>query len=126
MRFSIITLGLATVVQSAILQTRDSGCTVNLQPTLNPPQNPVEIITYGSLNRWSAATGGSYIDTTWVDYSGSSAAPYSFKYKANTIPFYETDDEIAAVLSNGWVGTYLAGGATPTDNDFLITSYSCN
>ncbi|KAI0426240.1 hypothetical protein F5Y09DRAFT_345907 [Xylaria sp. FL1042] len=125
MRFSIVTLGLATVVQSAVLQIRDSGCTVNLEPTQNPPSDAGEIIAYGSLGRWSKATGGSST-STWVDYSGSTAAPYSFKYKANTIPGYETNDQISTVLSNGWIGTYIIGVETASDNDFLITGYSCN
>jgi hypothetical protein len=47
MRFSIVTLGLASTVQGAVLQARDSGCTVTLQPTRNPPSGPGEIITYG-------------------------------------------------------------------------------
>ncbi|KAI1296996.1 hypothetical protein F5Y03DRAFT_370235 [Xylaria venustula] len=125
MRYSMITLGLAAAAQGAVLQARESGCTVNLEPTQNPPSDAGEIIAYGSVGRWADATNGSST-SAWVDYSGSLAAPYSFEYKANTIPGYETNAEIEAVLSNGWVGTYLSSGTTtPNDNDFLITSYSC-
>ncbi|KAI0453551.1 hypothetical protein F5B21DRAFT_505212 [Xylaria acuta] len=126
MRFPIITLGLAAAVQGAVLQTRDSGCSVSLEPTKNPPSGPGEIITYGSIGRWNQATGGGSATSTWIDYSGSLEAPYSFKYKANTIPDYETNAKIKAVLSNGWVGTYLTGGDSPINSDFLITGFSCN
>ncbi|KAI0415035.1 hypothetical protein F5X98DRAFT_233038 [Xylaria grammica] len=125
MRFSIIALGLVTAVEGAVLQARDSGCTVNLEPTQNPPSKAGENIVYGSIGRWSDATGQA-ATSSWVDYSGSSAAPYSFKYKANTIPGYESNAAIQGVLSNGWVGTYLLGKASPTSNDFRITGYSCN
>ncbi|KAJ2988807.1 hypothetical protein NUW58_g3786 [Xylaria curta] len=127
MRFSMITLGFAAAAaQGAVIQARDSGCTINLQPTLNLAPGAGEIITYGSINRWSQATGGGYATSAWIDYSGSLKAPYSFKYKANTIPGYETIAQIRAILSNGWVGTYLRGGATAAYGDFLITSFSCN
>ncbi|KAI0424104.1 hypothetical protein F5Y09DRAFT_154177 [Xylaria sp. FL1042] len=125
MQFSMIALGLATAVQGAVIQARDSGCAVNVQPTLNPPSGAGEVITYGSLRRWQHATGQA-VTSAWIDYSGSLAAPYSFKYKANTIPGYETNAQIKAVLSKGWVGTYLTGGATAEYNNFPITNYSCN
>ncbi|KAI0467967.1 hypothetical protein F4859DRAFT_517502 [Xylaria cf. heliscus] len=123
---SIITLGLATAVQGAVIQARDSGCSVSLEPTRNPPSAPGEIIAYGSIRRWSQATGGGSATSAWIDYSGSLKAPYSFKYKANTIPGYTTNAEIKAVLSNGWVGTYLTGGDSPINSDFLITGFSCS
>ncbi|KAI0868120.1 hypothetical protein GGS24DRAFT_483322 [Hypoxylon argillaceum] len=126
MRFSIFTLGLAATAQGAAILPRDSGCTVTLQPTRSPPAGPGEIIALGSIKRWSQATGGGSAYSNWVDYSGSLTAPYSFKYKANTIPGYETSSQIKAVLNNGWVGTYLSGGATPTFSDFLITGFSCS
>ncbi|TGJ78507.1 hypothetical protein E0Z10_g10249 [Xylaria hypoxylon] len=126
MRFSVIALGLATAVQGAVIQAQDSGCTVTLEPTKSPPSAAGEIIAYGSLRRWSNATGGGGATSQWIDYSGSLKAPYSFKYKANTIPAYETNARIESVLSHGWVGTYLTGGAIPVVNDFLITGYSCN
>ncbi|KAI0969035.1 hypothetical protein F4678DRAFT_481460 [Xylaria arbuscula] len=126
MRYSMITLGLAAAAQGAVLQARESGCTLNLEPTLNPPSGAGEVITYGSVGRWADATHGTST-SSWVDYAGSLAAPYSFKYKANTIPGYETNAAIKAVLSKGWVGTYLTSGTTTPDyDDFLITSYSCN
>ncbi|KAF2966202.1 hypothetical protein GQX73_g7390 [Xylaria multiplex] len=126
MRFSTIILGLATAVQGAVIQARDSGCTVNLEPVRNPPSGAGEIITYGSIGRWSKETGGGAAYSNWIDYSGSLKAPYSYKYKANTIPGYETSAKIEAVLSKGWVGTYLRGVEKPLEGDFLITSYSCN
>ncbi|KAI0439034.1 hypothetical protein F4803DRAFT_67829 [Xylaria telfairii] len=126
MRFSIITLGLATAVQGAVIQARDSGCSVSLEATQSPPTGPGEIIAYGSLTRWSKATGGGSATSKWIDYSSSIKAPYAFKYKANTIPGYETNAQIEAVLSSGWVGTYLMGGDSPINSDFLITGYSCN
>ncbi|KAJ8126990.1 hypothetical protein O1611_g6647 [Lasiodiplodia mahajangana] len=126
MRLSIIALGLAPAVQGAVLQPRDSGCTVNLEPTRNPPSGAGEVITFGSIGKWSKATGGGSAYSNWIDYSGSLKAPYSFKYKANAIPGYETNAKISAVLSNGWIGTYLSGGDTPTFSDFLITGYSCS
>ncbi|KAI3328666.1 hypothetical protein F4824DRAFT_482948 [Ustulina deusta] len=125
MRFSMITLGFAAAAQGAVLQTRDSGCTVNLKPTLDPPSGAGEVIAYGSLGRWNKATGQP-VTSTWIDYSDSLKTPYSFKYKANAIPGYETNAKISAVLSSGWVGTYLNGGKTAVHDDFLITSYSCN
>ncbi|KAI1749145.1 hypothetical protein F4782DRAFT_549974 [Xylaria castorea] len=126
MRFSIIALGLATAVRGAVLQARDSGCSVSLEPARNPPSGAGEVIAHGSIRRWSQATGGGSATSAWVDYSGSLKAPYSFKYKANTIPGYETNAKIKAVLNNGWVGTYLTGGDSPVYSDFLITGFSCN
>ncbi|KAI1357363.1 hypothetical protein F5Y08DRAFT_168619 [Xylaria arbuscula] len=127
MRFSVTALGLAVAVEGAVLQARDTGCTVNLEATTDTPSGAGEIIAYGSINRWVAATGLLPFSSTVVDYSGSLAEPYSFKYKANAITGYETDAEIEAVLSTGWVGTYLRGVDSPAENtDFLITSYSCN
>ncbi|GAP90923.1 hypothetical protein SAMD00023353_5100440 [Rosellinia necatrix] len=126
MRFSTITLGLATAVQGAVIQAREGGCSVALEPTQNPPSKAGEYIAYGSLIRWSKATGGGDATSNWVDYSGSLATPYSFKYKANAIPGYETNAQIKAVLDDGWVGTYLSGETPPRSNDFLITDISCS
>lgn len=63
-----------------------------------------------------------------IDLSGARRTPYSFKYMAGVIPGYETNAKIKAVLSNGWVGTYLIGVATPSPDgdDFLITGFFCN
>ncbi|KAI1309782.1 hypothetical protein F5Y03DRAFT_347356 [Xylaria venustula] len=126
MHFSIIALGLAFAVQGAVLEARDTGCSVYLTATTDA-FGAAETIEIGSLNRWVDATGLLPFSSSMIDYTGSLAPPYSFKYKANAIPGYETDAEIEAVLSNGWVGTYLLGIDTPEEYlDFLITSYSCN
>ncbi|KAI0513230.1 hypothetical protein F5B22DRAFT_656950 [Xylaria bambusicola] len=125
MRASIITLGLAAAAQGAVIQARDSGCDIYLKPIRDQPSAPGEIIAYGSIGRWSKATGGGSATSAWVDYSGSLTAPYSFRYKANTIPGYETNAKIEDVLRNGWIGTYILGVDKPNQNDFLITGYGC-
>ncbi|KAI1113297.1 hypothetical protein F5Y14DRAFT_418384 [Nemania sp. NC0429] len=117
MRFSIVTLiTAASVVQGAVLQARDSGCTVELEPTPNPISGAGEIITWGSIGRWQDATGAKYVDSSWIDYSGSIVPPYSFEYKANSLPGYETNAKIEAVLRNGWIGTYLIIRCSQTFN----------
>ncbi|KAI0198430.1 hypothetical protein F4808DRAFT_435791 [Astrocystis sublimbata] len=125
MRFSIITLGLATAVSAAAVPAKsESGCNVMLDPMQAKASS--EVITYASVGRWAKSTNNEDSTSEWIDYTGATEAPYSFKYKANTIPGFETNDKIKAVLDKGWVGSYLAGEDQPSGNDYMITAVTCD
>lgn len=57
MCFSAIAVGLVAAAQGAVLEARDTECTVYLEPTVDEPRGAGELITLGSIDRWVDATG---------------------------------------------------------------------
>ncbi|KAH7028661.1 hypothetical protein B0J12DRAFT_328302 [Macrophomina phaseolina] len=105
-----------------------SGCSVSLNSTLSKPANPGEIILMRTMLKWSNSTGMSGFSSSYANWSHTVQDPFSVFFYADTIPDYETTDELAAVL-DPWVGTWLiSSNSTPasgTTGDFNITDVTC-
>ncbi|KAI0445508.1 hypothetical protein F4803DRAFT_508112 [Xylaria telfairii] len=131
MRFTtgaLVSLGFA-VVHGLPLASTDteaiSGCRVDLNPTLDPPQNTASNILYHTLSKWVSTTATTYISSNCLDTRNTTKAPFSVTFKANMIPNYPSDDDLSAVL-NTWLGTYLVGGASSARDDYAITGVTCS
>ncbi|KAI1363438.1 hypothetical protein F5Y08DRAFT_340623 [Xylaria arbuscula] len=131
MRFTtaaLVSVGLAAV-QGVPLTSRDdaavTGCRISLSPTASQPQNTAQNILYNTLTKWTESTKSLYFSSKYLDTKNTTKAPFSVMFKANMIPDYLSEDSIAAVLDT-WMGTYLAGGATPAADDFAITKVTCS
>ncbi|KAF2963109.1 hypothetical protein GQX73_g10475 [Xylaria multiplex] len=128
MRFTtafVASVGLAAVHAVPLALPDATGCRVDLAPTLAQPQNAASNIVFSTLSKWVNSTQSLYFSTSYLDTRNTTKAPFSVVFKDNMIPDFQTTDSIAAVL-NTWVGTYLAGGATPKSDDFAITGVNCS
>ncbi|KAI0977141.1 hypothetical protein F4678DRAFT_455285 [Xylaria arbuscula] len=131
MRF--ITVAIASVgfaaVQGLPLTADDNnspvGCVLALAPTLSQPQNSASNILYSTISKWSTTTQSSYFSSNYLDTRNTTKAPFSVMFKANMIPDYQTEAQLATVLDS-WTGTYLIGGATPKPDDYAITGVTCS
>ncbi|KAK7724901.1 hypothetical protein SLS57_004172 [Botryosphaeria dothidea] len=105
-----------------------SGCTVSLNNTLERPANPAEIILMRTMIKWNNSTGMSGFSSSYCNWSHTVNAPFSVFFYADTIPDYETTDELSAVLEP-WIGTWLiSSNSTPssgTTGDYNITGVAC-
>ncbi|KAI0431844.1 hypothetical protein F5Y09DRAFT_176392 [Xylaria sp. FL1042] len=131
MRFitlSLASLGLAAVHGLPTSSDDDispAGCRMDLVPTLSQPQNAASKILYSTLSKWTSSTNSLYFSSNYLDTRNTTKAPFSVMFKANMIPDYQSEDQIAAVLDS-WMGTYLIGGATPVADDYAITGVACS
>ncbi|KAI1352077.1 hypothetical protein F5Y01DRAFT_98699 [Xylaria sp. FL0043] len=131
MRFttlSLASLGLAAVYGLPVTSDDDvnpAGCRVALTPTASNPQNAASNILYSTLSKWTSSTNSLYFSSNYLDTRNTTKAPFSVMFKANMIPDYQSEDQIAAVLDT-WMGTYLIGGETPVADDYAITAVTCS
>ncbi|KAK7534598.1 hypothetical protein IWX49DRAFT_639675 [Phyllosticta citricarpa] len=125
-----LALAFPAVALPASLQPRaSSGCTVNLASTMTTPSAPGEIITMKTMIKWTDWTDMSSFDSSYCDWSHTAKAPYSVFFKADTIPGYETLDELSTVLQP-WVDSWLIAGKSGEPNsgvtgDYNITGVTC-
>ncbi|KAI1258799.1 hypothetical protein F5Y18DRAFT_443971 [Xylariaceae sp. FL1019] len=122
MRFAI-----ASILSLGLIATTSAlpGCSVALAPTLAQPQNAAEVIITSALTKWAKSTGSSYVSSDWVDASHTFQAPYSIMFKAGIIDGFPTDIELSSILE-GWIGSYLVGGGSASNNDFKVMEITCN
>ncbi|KAI0405219.1 hypothetical protein F4802DRAFT_188692 [Xylaria palmicola] len=128
MRFSagsLLFLGVAAVNGLPQASTESSGCRVDLTPTLHQPQNTASNILYHTLSKWASSTKSSYVSSGCLDTRNTTQAPFSVTFRAGAIPDFQTTEALSGVL-DGWLGTYLVGGAEAAKDDYAITGVTCS
>ncbi|KAI1824721.1 hypothetical protein F4861DRAFT_231089 [Xylaria intraflava] len=131
MRFAtgtLISLGLvaAHALPLTSTTTEPAGCRVDLTPTLSQPEDAAENILYSTITKWeNTAEPDSYFTSDYLDTQNTTHAPFFVIFKAGVIPHYESTSTLGAILDT-WMGTYLIGGATPTQDDYAITGVTCS
>ncbi|GME64840.1 hypothetical protein GTA08_BOTSDO07415 [Neofusicoccum parvum] len=118
----------ASAAPAVVARSSTSGCTVSLESTMTTPASPAENILMKTMIKWNNSTSGSGFSSSYCNWGNTTKAPFSVFFYADTIPDYETTDELAAVLDT-WVGTWLvSSNSTPASGrpgDYNVTAVTC-